>query len=294
MQYVGEACSLGAALVWAFAVIFLRRSGETASPFALNLFRVGLSSILLTVVLLLSGERLLGSATLGDLGWLTLSGVIGIAISDTLFHRCLNLVGAGINSIIDCLYSPFVVGFAFLLLAEQFGLVQIAGMALVIGGVLLTTQMVPPEGASHRDLVVGIFWGVGAMATLALGVVLAKPVLGHTSVLWTTTVRQILSFAFMAPVALALPKRRQYWSVFKPRKDWRFTVPGTVLGSFLALMLWLAGMKYTLAGTAAVLNQTSTIFILILAAVFLKEPFTARRWAAALMAFGGILLVTIG
>jgi len=294
VQYAGETSSLGAAAVWAVAVIFFRRAGETNSPFSLNLFRVGVSAFLLLVVIGISGESLFESHLIEDYLWLALSGVVGVAISDTMFHRCLNMVGAGINSIVDCIYSPFVAGLAFLMLGESLSGQQIFGMVLVIGGVVLTTRMVPPEGATHRDLVVGAMWGVGSMATLALGIIWAKPVLEHSSVLWATTFRQVASFAAMAPIAIALKDRRQIWAVFRPRADWRFTVPGTILGSFLALLLWLAGMKYTQAGTAAILNQTSTVFILILAAIFLHEPFTARRWLAAGMALLGIVMVTVG
>ncbi len=294
MPYVGEAFSLGAAVVWAGAVIFFRRSGETTSPFSLNLFRVGVSAGLLCLVIAVSGGEFFPEQSAGDFFRLALSGVVGIAISDTMFHRCLNMVGAGINSIIDCLYSPFVAGLAFLMLGENLRPVQIFGMILVIGGVVLTTRMVPPEGATHLDLLVGALWGAGAMATLALGVIWAKPVLEHSSVLWATTFRQVVSFAAMAPVALASPDRRRIWGVFRPRRDWRFTVPGTILGSFLALLLWLAGMKYTQAGIAAVLNQTSTVFVLVLASIFLHEPFTGRRWIAAGLAIGGIVLVTAG
>lgn len=294
MQYAGEAFSLGAAVVWAVAVIFLRRSGETTSPFALNLFRVGVSALLLLGVFVVSGESLLAAHPIEDYLWLALSGIVGIAVSDTLFHRCLNMVGAGINSIVDCLYSPFVAGLAFLMLGESLNVWQLFGMVLVIGGVVLTTRMVPPEGATHRDLVVGALWGVGAMATLALGIIWAKPVLERSSVLWATTFRQVASFVAMAPVAMAARNRREIWGVFRPRADWRFTVPGTILGSFLALLLWLAGMKYTQAGIAAVLNQTSIVIILILAAIFLHEPFTGRRWVAAGLALIGIVLVTTG
>ena len=294
MQYAGEAFSLGAAAVWAVAVIFFRRSGETTAPFSLNLFRVGVSAFLLVGVVVISGRTLFEVHPIEDYFWLALSGIVGIAISDTMFHKCLNMVGAGINSIVDCLYSPFVAGLAFLVLGESLGGIQIFGMVLVIGGVLLTTRMAPPEGATHRDLVVGALWGAGSMATLALGIIWAKPVLEHSSVLWATTLRQVASFAAMAPVALIARNRRVIWSVFLPRAEWRFIVPGTILGSFLALLLWLAGMKYTEAGSAAILNQTSTVFVLILAAFFLHEPFTGRRWAAASIALIGIALVTFG
>ncbi len=294
MPYLGEFCALGAAMVWATAVILFRRSGETTPPFTLNLFRVGVSSLLLLGVLLLAGESLFRGRPLGDCFILVASGVIGIALSDTLFHRCLNLVGAGINAVVDCLYSPFVAFMAFLMLDERLGPYQLAGMVLVIAGVLVTTRAVPPKGATRRDLLAGIGWGAGAMLTLAYGVVLAKPVLNDHSLIWTTTFRQVASFAVMAVVAVALPQRRKIWSVFRPSRDWRFSLPGTILGSFLALQLWLAGMKYTEAGTAAVINQTSTVFILVLASLFLREPFTGRRWAAAGLALAGIVMVTFG
>ena len=40
---MGEIYALSCAILWAFAVILLKRSGERIRPFALNLFRVGLS-----------------------------------------------------------------------------------------------------------------------------------------------------------------------------------------------------------------------------------------------------------
>ncbi|MGD9549133.1 MAG: EamA family transporter [Candidatus Krumholzibacteriia bacterium] len=45
------------------------------------------------------------------------------------------------------------------------------------------------------------------------------------------------------------------------------------------------------AGTAVILNQISTIHLLILASVILKEPFTRRKAVAAGLALCGILLV---
>ena len=294
MQYAGELYSLGAASIWAVAVILLRRSGETTTPFSLNLFRVGVSSMLLVVVLVVSGQPLWPERASADYFWLVVSGITGVALSDTFFQMSLNRVGAGINAIVDCLYSPFVVAFAFVLLNERLGPMQLAGMALVIVGVMITSRAIPPEGATRRDLVIGILWGAAAMATLGISVVWAKPALANGSLLWATTFRQVAAFIAMVPVALVHPGRRAIWSVYRPRADWRFILPATMLGSFFGLLLWLGGMKYTEAGSAAIINQTSTVFILVLASIFLKEPFTARRWAAAGLAIGGILLVTFG
>ncbi len=106
MQYAGELFALGAASIWAVAVILLRRSGETTTPFSLNLFRVGVSSLLLVAVLIMSDQPLWPDRATADYFWLAVSGVMGVAVSDTFFQMCLNRVGAGINAIVDCLYAP--------------------------------------------------------------------------------------------------------------------------------------------------------------------------------------------
>jgi len=287
----GEIFALLAALVWALAVILFKRSGETVPALALNFFRVCLSSLLFLVTLALLRIPLLGVAPLGDYAILALSGVISIAISDTLFHMSLNRVGAGINAILDCMYSPSVVFFGFVLLGERLGWNQFAGMGLVIGGVMVAAGHAPPPGTARRTIVVGVICGLASMVTLGLGIVIAKPVLERSSVLWATTVRQLASLAVLLPLALLSPRHRTMLQALRPRRDWRFAVPGTVLGSYIALLCWITGFKYARAGTAAILNQSTTIFILIFAAFFLRGPFTRRKGVAVVLALAGILLV---
>jgi drug/metabolite transporter (DMT)-like permease len=80
-------------------------------------------------------------------------------------------------------------------------------------------------------------------------------------------------------------------SALRMSRDWRFAVPGTLLGSYVALLCWIAGMKFTRAGTAAILNQTSTLFVFLFAGLFLRERMTRRKATAATLARAGILLV---
>ena len=106
--------------------------------------------------------------------------------------------------------------------------------------------------------------------------------------------RQLGCFAAMLPIALISPKRREILSVFRPSRSWRFSLPGTLLGSYLALMMWIAGMKFAKASVAAILNQTTTIYILVFASLFLGETFTRRKIIATIVAVGGIVLVILG
>lgn len=290
---MGEVCALGAAVVWAFAVILLLRSGETVGPFALNLFRIALSLPLLIATTLLAGGALLRSAPPADYLLLLASGVIGIAMADTLFHKSLNMTGAGISAIVNTSYAPAVVLLAYLLLGERVSAVDLAGMALILSGIFLSSTLRPPRACTRRELLKGIAIGLLADLLLAFAIVIAKPVLNRSPVLWAATVRQVGCLAALLLTTLFVPRMRGAYGFLRPAPVWRFMVPAAALGSFLSLLLWIAGMKYTLASVAAILNQTSTIFILMLAVLFLREPFTKRKGVAAALALAGVLLITI-
>lgn len=290
----GELFALGTAVTWSVAVILFKKSGEKVKPFTLNFFRVGVSSVLFVLLLAALRKPLLGAAPLKDYLILVASGVIAIAISDTLFHMCLNRVGAGLNAIVDGLYSPSVVFFAWLLIGETIGTWQFLGMVSIFTGIYIASRHKPPPGATARQIAVGMLWGILSMLTLGLGIVIAKPVLNRSPVLWATAVRQIGTFLVMLPIAVALPSRKKIFSNFRPSSDWNYMLPGTIVGSFLSLIFWIAGMKYTKAGIAAILNQTSSIHILIFAAIFLREPLTPRKIIAVVLAMAGILMVTTG
>lgn len=288
---MGEACALGCALVWSFAVILFRRSGESMPPLALNLFRVALSTMLFLATLAATRQPLLHRAPWADYLQLVVSGMIAIALSDTLFHAALNRVGAGINAVVDTLYSPFTALGAFAYLGERLDGWQIAGMALVMSSIVVATRMEPPPGTSRRTLVNGILLGVGSMLALAAGIVIAKPVLAGANVVWATTVRQLGALAVLLPAAILAPGRKARVKALSPGVGWKHAIPGTVFGSYLALLLWIAGMKYTAVGKAAILNQTSTVYTLVLASLLLGERFTRRTALAAGLALAGVLLV---
>ena len=293
-KLMGEIFSLAAAFTFSAAVILLKRSGEHVSPYALNLFRATLSAALLLIVTVVIGQPFWISVARVDVLALVASGLIGIALADTLFHRGLNRAGAGITGVVDCLYSPFVGLFAAALIGECPRLAQWGGMALVIAGTLVATQSGLSRPVKARGVWVGVAYGVVAIAAMALSLVLMKPTLARVPLMWAVTVRQSTSALAMLAVAFAAPQRRQLMGVFRPSPAWRFSLPGTILGSFVALLLWIAGAKYAQVTTAAILNQTSALHTLVLASLFLGEPFTRQRVTGALLGVAGILLVTLG
>jgi len=290
---VGEIYALLCALIWAFAVILFQRTGERVSPLALTLFRSSVSVPLLVGTLYLSGGSLLRAAPRADYLVLLASGTIGIAFADVLFHASLNRVGSGISAIVSTTYSPLIVLMAYFLLAERVRPLDLAGMGLIMSSVLMTGSLKPPPNRTHRQLLTGILIGVLDMVFLTFSIVLAKTVLDHSPVLWAAAIRQIGSLVVLLAMAGLSRRRREHFAVFRPAPHWRTMLPGAFLGSYIALIFWIAAMKYCQASIAAILTQTSTIFILLLAVLLLHESFSLRKGLAAVLAVGGTVLIMV-
>lgn len=293
---LGQILALSAAITWASALVLFKKCGERMPPLTLNLFKNTVGIVLLAATLPFTGDI---SATFAgfavrDILILVLSGLLGIALADTVFFYGLNLVGVGIISIVDCLYSPFVILFAFLLLGEKLTMFHYVGGAMIVFGVLMTSKLQPPEGKTRAQLVAGILLGVLALALMAIGIVIAKPVLERFPLIWAVFIRMIVGTILLGAFAMALPSRHTVWAAFRPSGLWKISMPGAVLGAYLAMVFWVGGFKYTSASIAGILNQMSIIFAIVFASLFLKERFTRRKLLAVILAASGVILVTVG
>jgi drug/metabolite transporter (DMT)-like permease len=124
------------------------------------------------------------------------------------------------------------------------------------------------------------------MFFMAVGIVMAKPVLDRTDPWWATTVRLVGGVVVLG-VHAAIRHRRETLRVLRPGRHWKLLVPTGAMGTYFAMFFWIAGMKYTHTTVASVLNQTSAIHVLVLATVFLREPLTLRKLVAILLGFAG-------
>ncbi|WP_320044422.1 DMT family transporter [uncultured Desulfobacter sp.] len=291
---MGSAFALACAFFWAFAVILFKKAGESFSPIALNIYKSVVAMVLIGMTMLVMGIPFFPDAAPRVWWLLILSGLFGVTLADIFYFSSLNHLGAGMVAVVECLYLPCVLVFSYILLGERMGFWGIIGSTLVLCAILV-------GAVSLKDLTSGNFgrgqnmWGICAgvlaMMFVALGIVIAKDVLDQADVFWATFVRVTAGLVGLVPIVLCHPERMRFVRELKFSKAWLNAFPATVSGNYIALVLWLAGMKYTTASKAAVLNQMSTIFIFILATVWLKEKMTAQRLAAIFLAVTGAYLV---
>ena len=290
---LGEWYSLAAALCGAVAVILLKKSGESLPPFALNLVKNLLCLLALGGTLLVLGAHTPPAMPPVLLVQTLVSGALGIAVADTLYFRALNAIGAARMGVIGTAYSPGVILLATLFLGERLSPLQLGGVALTLAGIVLVTYAKATDAIDAAVLRQGALLGVLSVLLMAAGVVLAKPVLESQDFLWVVFLRVAAGVALMLGIATA---RREWTSLIaacRAVRHWPAVISGSLMGSYVALLFWLAGYKYAEASIAAVINELAAIFIVGLAAWLLRERVTARQLAGGALALAGVVLVVL-
>jgi drug/metabolite transporter (DMT)-like permease len=290
MQVIGILCATAAAFFWAAAVILFKKSGETFSPMALNLFKAVITLLLLVPTLWFADVAFFPARPAYDWVMLSISGLLGITLADTFFFMALKRLGACMWAVVDCLYLPFIILISTLFLNESIGLKGILGALLVIAAIGADSCSGSALIISRQDFTRGLCFGVLAVVLIAGSVVMVKPLLQQTHVLWASFVRLLAGVAGLVVIVLIHSDRRVILGALLPSPAWKIVLPAAIVGNYLAMIAWLAGFKYTLVSVAAILNQLSTIFTFVLAAVFLKEPVTLPRLVAIVLAVSGALL----
>jgi drug/metabolite transporter (DMT)-like permease len=283
----GEFFALAAAFCWALAIVLFRRVGDALPPFELNLFKnlLGFSLILPTLAIV-EGMQL-NEFTGSEIGISLLSGFIGIAVADTWYLRALNMMGASRTGVVAGLLSPFVIVLSFLFLNESLRGLQLVGFALVMAGILLVTWRQNRREVDTEHLRKGVFFGVGAVFLMAVGIVMVKEILETRPFIWTASIRLTGGVAGMLAYMLIRGRSRQVLTLFARPLPWAPIILASFLSTYLSMMLWLAGYKFIPASVASVLNESANAWIVFLAWLILGEHVGRQK-------LGGILLTSAG
>ena len=286
----GDIFAILTALCWSLGVIFFQVSGRILGSLQISLLKNIIGVIGFIGFLAVQGDEF-PLFTYHDLWIMIISGTFGVAVGDLFFLASLRRLGAGLNAIVSTAYSPTVFLLAFFMFGEVISLQAYFGGVLVITGIIIGTLEIPKD-RGRENIAWGVLYGFTAQALTAFSVLLLKPIMETHPVVPIALVRfstgALLSIGFLV-FAKGLPALRE---TMKQGFKHPPLIMGSILGTFLSVIFWLAGYKYTLAGRAAIYNQLSTIFIILLAAIFLKEAMTRRKWLAVSCALSGALLVS--
>ena len=290
----GEIAAALAPLCWSVAILLYRKVGDAAAPAAMTLFKNTVATCWLLLTMWALGEGFPTDRPMVDWLRLAASGVLGLAVADTLFFVALKRIGAARVAILDTAYAPTVVCFSWFALGDTLGPGFLLGAGCVVAGVLLANAQRGGFGGVDPGAWVGALAGLAAVLGTAVGVILSKPVLEEGHLVEVTATRMI---AGVVGQLLFSAARRDptVFAAFRPSSGaWLWLLPATFVGTYLSMLLWMGGFKWAPASVAAILNQLATVYILVLARWWLREPVAGHQIAGAALAVVGAAVVMGG
>ena len=288
---MGDIYALLTAFCWSVAVILFDISSNRLNPLQINIVKnfIGVVGFILTIFILsipypnFSDNQLI---------ILLISGIVGVGIADLLFLESLKNIGSSLSAIVATIYAPSVFIIAYILFGENITLNSIIGSFLVLGGIIISTYNSNRYSKSSK-LLIGIIFGALAHILTAISVLIVKPIMLDNPILYIALIRFSIGLISTMLFMLFRSGLTKLAMTFKEGYSNIYLISGSFFGTYLSVILWLAGYKYTLAGRAAIYNQLSTILISILAVIFLKEKLTNKKKIGIVLSFIGAIIVSI-
>ena len=295
-----------AAILWSVTVILLESSSNQLSPFLINPIKNSIGLLLFLILFVYSGIPLWYD-NLSLLGYykILLSGLLGMAIGDTIFIYALSKIGANRVAIVDS-FSPFIIYFYSILLLsnQELVFIQFVGLMITTVAIVILTYENDYEDIDYKTKRSGILWVFFAMSCTGYGIVLLKTVLNEINIV---EVDQKLKFNLWVTAFRLLPGVVFSWFMFLFKKNKKSLLKplankivlsklllASIIGPFFALGFWILGYAFIdKPSIASIISQTSVIFIVILSLIFLKEKLTPLRLVSISFAFIGVLLATM-
>ncbi len=281
--------SLGAAVTFALSAMFISATGGRLGVFQLARWQMGLAFAMLLIISVITGGW--AAMTFGQFVLLSGSAVVGIMLATSTYLATIQVAGPRISSVLFSLASPFAVGLGWLFLDEHLTVGQMAGIALILVGILFAVLAEKTDGqAMTRPLWLGIALGGITALGQATGSLLARPAMASGAEPFTAmAIRSGLGFLFfLALMALPLARTNQNPT---PR-DLRHVALSAVFGMVLGMSLLMAALALGDVGIVSTLSSTTPILILPMVWAVTRRAPPPLAWVGAILAVAGTGLIS--
>lgn len=292
--YFGEIASLTAAVIWAGSISAFRAFGDTVPPDSLNLFKTGIAFICMCLTALFIPDVFPRDVSVWVI--LGISGVIGLAVGDTVLFASLRRLGAQPTSVLQCLAPPMAAGIAALFLNESLTRAELRGMLVTIvavSGVVYFGR----HGESHLCrlpvgmVVAGVGYGIAAALAQAIGIVTARQALQSAHALHGSMIRIFPGILVLVGMGLVRGNLRAIPKIFHEPRRAVVLITASVGGAFIGIWLLSVGVKYAKAGVASALVSTFPVWVIPIARFILKERVSMMSALCTVVAVCGVAMM---
>ena len=226
--------------------------------------------------------------------WLSISGVIGLALGDAFLFQAYLMVGARLGTLLLSLSTIFGALEAWIFFGESLSLIEIIGIALTLGGIVwVILEQGNNKSQTLRPSALGILCGVLAAIGQATGLVFSKQgMFGNFSPISGNVIRML---AAVIALWLITFLQREAGKTIRTLKEnpsaLQLLALAALIGPVIGVSLSLLAVQNTAVGIASVLTSLSPIFMLPISHFYFKERLGWQAVAGTVLAMIGVAIL---
>jgi drug/metabolite transporter (DMT)-like permease len=295
---LGALLGIATALCWTGSSIAFAEASRRVGSVPVNLIRLVMAVLMLSLVgAIHRGQPLPLDATRHQSLWLAISGVVGFFIGDLTLFRAFVLIGPRRSTLLMALAPAFAAVTDYVALGTRLAPLQSMGIFITIAGVMWVISE-RAKVAGQTELPVSS-WGItlGILGAFGQGVgsVLTSHafVEGRYDMFASTQIRAIAAIPLFALFILFSGRTQDTLAALRNRKAMLFMTIGAFAGPFLGVSLFNGSVARIPAGVTSTLAGMVPIFMLPIAAMVQREHVSLRAIVGAIVAVGGVALLTL-
>jgi drug/metabolite transporter (DMT)-like permease len=292
---LGEFAALGTAAFFGVSSTLTTLAGRRVGAGIVNRSRLLVATFLALLLHGASRGHALPLASPTAWLWLSLSGVIGLALGDAMLFQGYVLIGPQLSMLILALAPVIAALLSAVFLDESLSLLTWAGIGITVFGIGLVVSEPGRRAFSSggRAYGAGVLYALGGALGQALGLVTAKAGLAEGVAAQSANLMRILAATVAIWTWAVLTGRlvRTYRAFASDRRAGTLMLLAAVAGPLFGVWLSLVALENAPVGVASTLMSLTPILLLPVARLLFEEPVTYRAVVGTVVAlFGAALL----
>ena len=243
-------------------------------------------------------ETAIFQASWESIGWLSLSGLVGIVIGDTLYFRSLQILGPRLSLMVAS-SSPLAAALlGWWWLGEGLMWFSVIGIVMTVAGIVsvVSDRRARAERPTYLPgkVSTGVLCGIGGAIAQAAGGALSKLGMDDCGAVEATLVRLAAAAVLTTIITMAAGNIGTIARNTLKAKTLKLILAGTAVGTWLGIWMSQIAFKETNVAIAQTLLATSPLFAIPIVRFYQGHKVSAIAIVGTLIAIVGIFLTVRG
>lgn len=295
MLPIGEIAALFTSFCWTMSAVGFSNATMRLGSQVTNRLRVALAlAVLMIINAVLYAKPIPYDAGLDRWGWLTISGLIGLALGDAFLFACYRYIGPRLGLLLLSLAPVFSAGIAWLMFGETLTFRQLVGVTVTLAGIgWVVFARREATGQGERDWQRGVTFGVLAALCQAAGLALSKQAMGGDfSPFAGTLIRMLAAVASLwGLAALQGQARKTIQAALENPSGLKWAIFGSFFGPVFGVSGSLLAVQHAAVGVASTIMALPPVIMLPISHFFYNDRITWQSAAGTLVAIVGVALL---